>query len=241
MYKIFELCAFTIQSCLIAEQAGIARVELCDNPIEGGTTPSYGTIKAVRDRVGIQVFPIIRPRSMNYFYDEEEWEIIQEEVRICKALRCDGISIGVQQQDGTIDADKMKRIVELAWPMQVTCNRVFDMAPNAFEALETLIDAGCDRILTSGQAATAPEGFELLKQLVVQAGNRISVMPGAGIHAGNIAHMLQTGAHEFHGSVRRAVPNQVKYFNTAVSDAGNMYIADENELKKINEILKQQA
>jgi copper homeostasis protein len=238
MTKIFELCAFTIQSCLIAAKTGVARVELCDNPIEGGTTPSYGTIKAVRDKIDIQLFPIIRPRSMNYYYDAEEWEIIQQDIAICKSLHCDGISIGVQQQDGRIDADKMKKIVELAWPMEVTCNRVFDMVPDVWAALETLIDAGCKRILTSGQAATAPAGFAMLQKLVAMAGNRISIMPGAGVHAGTLTALLATGAYEFHGSVRRAVPNPVVHINTAVSDAGSMFVADEMELIKINTILK---
>ncbi len=237
-----EVCAFGIQSCVIAERVGAARVELCDNPLEGGTTPSYGTIKKVRDRISIQLYPIIRPRSMNYFYDEDEWAIIKEDVKICKALKCDGISIGFQHQDGRIDSDRLKEIVALAYPMKVTCNRAFDAAPDPFEALELLIEAGCERVLTSGLAATAPEGSKLLKQLVDQAKGRISIMPGAGVRSHNILQLLsETGANEFHSSARITVENTMSFANPSVNDAGNMYVADENELRKMVELLNRQS
>jgi copper homeostasis protein len=236
--KQLEVCAFTIQTCIIAEKVGAVRAELCDNPIEGGTTPSYGTIKQVREKVSIQLFPIIRPRSLNYFYDEEEWQIIIQDVKMCKELLCDGISIGISKQDGTIDIERMKRIAAIAYPMELTCNRVIDAVPNPFEALEQIIDCGFHRILTSGKGATAPEGMDILKQLVQQADGRISIMPGAGVKSNNIKEIVAvTGAYEFHTSARKAVANTVSYSNPKVTDAGNMYIADEEELHKIVAIL----
>jgi copper homeostasis protein len=238
MKPSLEVCAFGIQSCIIAQKVGAVRAELCDNPIEGGTTPSYGMIKKVREKVDIQVFPIIRPRSMNYWYDEDEWQIILEDVLICKDLACDGISVGVQKINGKVDADKMKKLVEIAYPMEVTCNRVFDAAPDPYEALEVLIQAGCKRVLTSGLAATAPEGSQLLKELVIQANGRISIMPGAGIRAHNIAQLrAETGAYEFHSSARKSILNLVEFQNPLVSDAGNMFVADEEELRKMVEAL----
>jgi copper homeostasis protein len=233
-----EVCAFGIQTCIIAANAGASRVELCDNPIEGGTTPSYGAIKKVREAISIELFPIIRPRSLNYFYDADEWEMVLADVKICKELGCDGISVGVQKIDGTVDADKMKQLVELAYPMEVTSNRVIDAAPDPFKALEILIDAGCCRVLTSGQAPTAPEGLAVLSQLVKQADGRISIMPGAGVKSGNIELLKTTGAYEFHTSARKAMPNPVTYSNPQVTDAGNMYVADAEELEKIMAILK---
>ncbi len=233
-----EVCAFGVQTCIVAEKAGATRVELCDNPIEGGTTPSYGAIKIVRQAVSIELYPIIRPRSLNYFYDADEWQMILSDVKICKDLGCDGISVGVQKKDGTVDADKMKQLVELAYPMEVTSNRVIDAAPNPFEALEILIAAGCCRVLTSGQAATAPEGIEVLTQLVKQAAGRISIMPGAGVKAGNIELLKTTGAFEFHTSARKAIPNIVTFSNPQVTDTGNMYVADAEELEKIVALLK---
>lgn len=240
MKPVLEVCAFGIQSCRIAEAVGAARVELCDNPIEGGTTPSYGTIKKVRAAIDIELYPILRPRSLNYFYDEDEWDILKTDLLACKALGCDGISVGIQKKEGILDVDKMKQLVELAYPMYVTCNRVFDAVPNPFETLEQLIDMGCERILTSGQAATAPAGTNLLQQLVAQADGRISIMPGAGVRASNIAELrAATGAYEFHTSARMAVSNPVTFTNPEVTDMGNHFVANQEELEKIIAILSE--
>lgn len=237
-HPVLEVCAFNVQSCIIAERAGAVRVELCDNPIEGGTTPSYGTIREARERINIKLFPIIRPRSGNYFYDEIEYAIIKKEIAICKELGCDGISVGAATRSATIDTDWLKRIVEWAGPMGVTCNRVFDGAPDPFQALEDIIACGCERILTSGQAAAAPDAGELLGRLVRQAAGRISIMPGAGVKSSNIIALHKAcGAKEYHGSARKIAVNQVTYINTSVTDYGNVYIADEAEVKRITELL----
>ena len=229
-----EVCSFTIQSCIIAEEEGATRIELCDNPLEGGTTPSYGTIKNAREKVAIQLFPIIRPRSLDYYYDDNEWQIVIDDIIMCKKLGCDGISIGAQKINGEIDPDRMKQIVETAYPMEVTCNRAFDAVPDPSEALEVLVNAGCRRVLTSGLAETAPEGAELLKKLVKQSGNRISIMPGAGVRSNNIIQLIKdTGAHEYHTSARVAARSKMKFSNPRVTDAGNMYVADREELARI--------
>lgn len=234
-----EVCAFNIQSCLIAQAAGAVRVELCDNPIEGGTTPSYGTIVQVREAIQIALYPIIRPRSMNYYYDADEWAIVKTDILLCKQLGCDGVSVGAQLADGRIDKDRMQQVAEWAYPMGLSCNRAFDAVPDPAEALETLIAVGCERVLTSGLAATAPEGIGLLQQLVQQADGRISIMPGAGVRANNIKQLMQTGATEFHTSARQAMPNPMQFANPLVSDAGSFFVADKTELEKIMEILRE--
>jgi copper homeostasis protein len=227
---IFEVCAFNIQSSVIAEKAGAARVELCDNPVEGGTTPSYGT----REKISIPLYPIIRPRSGNYLYDEDEMKIIQYDIQVCKQLGCDGISVGVQKMDGEIDKDKLQQIVEWAYPMGVTCNRAFDATPDPFKALEDIISTGCERILTSGQKSAAPDAGKILHQLVLQAAERIIIMPGAGIKSTNIEKLLQeSGAKEFHGSARKVTINPMQFANPLVTDFGNVYLADEEEVRKI--------
>lgn len=235
-----EVCAFNLQSAIIAEKAGAVRVELCDNPIEGGTTPSYGTIRAVRKNISIQLFPIIRPRALNYYFDDDEWDIILDDIRMCRELGCDGVSVGVQKADGEIDHDRMKQIVELAYPLRVTCNRAFDAVPDPFAALEILIDAGCERVLTSGLAKTAPEGSLLLAKLVEQAGDRIIIMPGAGVRSTNIVKLInETGALEYHTSARKKAENPMDFYNPLVTDAGNMYIADDKELVRIIELIRE--
>jgi copper homeostasis protein len=229
---ILEVCAFHIDLCLIAEKCGSARVTLCDNPIEGGTTPSYGTIKNVREKISILLYPILRPRSGNYFYSDEEFAILKDDIKMCKELGCNGISVGLSHIDSKIDIERLKRVVDWAGGMGVTCNRVFDCALDPFEALENIIACGCERILTSGQKAAAPDATDLLKRLVKQARNRISIMPGAGVKSSNIAKLKkETGANEFHSSARKIAPNPVTYINKEVNDYGNVYIADEEEVK----------
>lgn len=229
---ILEVCAFHIASCIIAERAGAMRVELCDNPIEGGTTPSYGMIKKTREAISILLYPIIRPRANNYLYSDEEFAVMKEDILMCKELGCDGISVGIQTIDSQIDVDRLKRIVEWASPMGVTCNRVFDCAPDPFKALEDIIGCGCERILTSGLKSAAPGAGALLKQLVKQAGKRITIMPGAGVNSSNIAKLKEeTCAFEFHSSARKIAPNPVTFINKEVSDYGNVYIADEEEVR----------
>jgi len=235
---VLEVCAFHIDSCIIAERCGALRVELCDNPIEGGTTPSYGTIKQVREKISIKLYPLLRPRSGNYFYSDEEFDILKEDIEICKQLECDGISVGVSKINAEIDIERLKRIVEWAGPMGVTCNRVFDCSPDPFKALEDIIDCGCERVLTSGQKSTANDAADLLKQLVQQADGRIIIMPGAGVNSSNILNLKNTsGAMEFHSSARKIAPNPVTYINKEVSDYGNVYIADETEVKAMIDAL----
>lgn len=218
-----EVCAYNFQSCLIAEKVGAARVELCDNAMEGGTTPGYGVIKRVREKISIQLYPIIRPRGGDFFYDDDDMAIIKNDILLCKQLGCDGISTGVHLQNGDIDTARLQRIVEWAYPMGVTCHRVFDATPDPFKAMEDIIACGCERILTSGQKNTAPEGMELLKQLVQKAAGRISIMPGAGVRSSNIQPLIAgTGATEFHTS--------------ALTNAGS-FLADEEELVKILSVM----
>jgi copper homeostasis protein len=228
---IFEVCAFNIQSAIIADKCGAARIELCDNPIEGGTTPSYGTIKQARENIQILLYPIIRPRSGNYLYDDHEMSIIKHDIQVCKDLGCDGISVGVQKINGEIDVAKLSQIVDWAYPMGVTCNRVFDCAPDPHQALEDIINSGCERILTSGLKSSVLDAIPMINDLIAQANGRIIIMPGAGITANNI-HELITKCHatEYHGSLRKARPNDMTYLNKEVSDYGNVYVTDEGDL-----------
>lgn len=235
-----EVCAFNIQSAIIAEKAGAIRAELCDNPIEGGTTPSYGAIIQARKKLSIELYPIIRPRAGSYFYDDDEFSIMLRDIEVCKQSGCDGISVGVQRRDGAIDGERLSIIVEAAYPMGVTCNRAFDAAPDPLAALETIIDSGCERILTSGQKSAAPDGVVLIRELIQKANGRISIMPGAGINASNIEMMVrETGATEFHTSGRvkmndAASPeNYVTFQNPAILDIGNVYVSSQHELTAI--------
>ncbi len=236
--RVLEVCAFNIQSCIIAERAGAVRVELCDNPVEGGTTPSYGTIKQVREKIVIDLYPILRPRSGNYYYNEDEYAILKKDIDACRELGCNGISVGTQNINGEIDTEWLKRIVEWAGPLGVTCNRAFDGTPDPFKALEDVIACGCERVLTSGQKTAAPDAGEVLGKLVKQAGDRIIIMPGAGIKSTNLKKLIdESNATQFHGSARAIAHNPLKYINTEVNDYGNVYISDEDEVRAMVNIL----
>jgi copper homeostasis protein len=198
---VLEICAYNIQSCLIAEMAGATRIELCVGPQQGGVTPSYGLIKYVLEHISIPAFPMIRPRGGDFVYDAAEIGIMKKDILMCRKLGCPGIATGVLLQNGEIDLDAMRRITELAYPMQVTFHKAFDATGDAFRSLEDVMAAGCSRILTSGLRNTAVEGAGILSRLIAQAAGRIVIMPGGGVRSANIAGLAAaTGATEFHSS-----------------------------------------
>jgi copper homeostasis protein len=171
-------------------------------------------------------------------YDKYEFAIMKRDIELCKELQCEGISVGIQKEDGTIDTERFKRIVEWAYPMGVTCNRVFDAAPDPYKALEEIIAIGCERVLTSGQRSGAPLGMALLKELVQQGEGRIIIMPGAGVRANNVLELkTQTGATEFHTSARMVIPNRVSHQNPEILDIGDELISNEEELRRIVELI----
>lgn len=215
-----EVIAFNIESCARIEQSGAQRIELCANPAEGGTTPSCGMIKVAREKTGIALFPIIRPRGGDFLYSEDEFNIMKTDVQLCRQLGCDGVVIGLLQKDGRIDVERTAQLVELAYPMEVTFHRAFDYCSDPFEALEQIIQIGCQRILTSGQKPTAIEGADLLAQLVKAADERIRIMPGSGVRQSNIKELAQkTGAVEFHSSLRSNAPTRMEFLHPAFAES----------------------
>jgi copper homeostasis protein len=238
MYKV-EVIGFNIASCLAAQQAGADRIELCDNPSEGGTTPSYGFIKMAREKLSIELYPMIRPRGGDFLYSDDEFRIMQRDVLACKELGCNGIVMGILNLDGSVNKKQCAKVVELAYPMGVTFHRAFDHSANPFEAMEEIIDIGCERILTSGQKPTAWEGLTLLNELVRQADERIIIMPGSGVRAGNITEIAEkTGAVEFHTSARKTVNTEMQHINVGMQNDLSYVITDEKEIQSLVNKLK---
>lgn len=220
-----EVCANSLTSALAAQEGGAIRVELCDNLAEGGTTPSYAQIALAKEMLTIEVWPIIRPRGGDFLYTDLEFQLMMEDVKLCRSLHCDGVVIGLLQADGSIDRERSAALIECAHPMPVAFHRAFDMSANMQDALEVLISLGIVRVLSSGGAATALDGAAVLAALVQQAGDRITIMPGAGIHAGNIEALIKhTGARQYHASAKASVPSKMSYRN-AHAHMGSM--ADE--------------
>jgi copper homeostasis protein len=232
-----EVCAYNFQSCLIAEKAGAGRIELCDNHHEGGTTPSFGTLSLAREKTSVQLYPIIRPRAGNFLYNQDEIAVMRNDIKMCKDLQCNGISVGVLTKNAEVDKELLKRIVEWAGPLKVTFHRAFDFTPDPYKAMEDIIEAGCERILTSGQEIVALDGLDVIAKLVRTAADRIVIMPGAGIRASNIERVIRkTGAKEYHSSARQKMKNEGVLRRSELMYLGHSYLTDADEVKDIMSI-----
>lgn len=200
-----EVVATSLESLESAIEGGADRIELCSNLFCGGTTPSAGLIQAAISESSVPVHVLIRPRPGDFCYNKAEMNLICRDIEFAKQSGAAGIVCGFLLPDGNIDKEITELIAELASPLSVTFHRAFDVSRDPFQALEDIIEAGCQRLLTSGQKNTAIEGRDLISQLVKHAGDRIIIMPGSGVNADNIQQLKETGAHEFHmsGSVNR--------------------------------------
>lgn len=238
-----EVCAASVQSALTAQLAGANRVELCSGLELGGITPSASTIEKTREILDIEVYVLIRPRPGDFFYSSLEFDKIKRDILFCKKIetkdgkKVDGIVVGILHQDGQVDVERTKELVELAAPMKVTFHRAFDRAVDPFLSLEKVIETGAHRILTSGQFADAFEGQFLLKELVEKAAGRISIMPGAGVNAQNILELAKTTqAKEFHLSGKSNNKSKMTFENPNFDFSENDFF--ETDLKKIMDAKK---
>lgn len=198
MNYTLEICSNSTQSAMNAQKAGARRVELCDNLWESGTTPSYGSIKKARELLDIGLFVLIRPRGGDFVFSDLEFDIIKEDILACKELGVDGIVSGILHKENTIDVARTQTLIELARPLPFTFHRAFDVTPDLFQSLETLISLGADRVLTSGGLENAGDASEIITQLYQEAANRITILPGGGIDEANLQNLLNTGCTEFH-------------------------------------------
>jgi copper homeostasis protein len=239
MSNKLEVIGFNIQSCMVAQQNGADRIELCHNPADGGTTPSSGFISAARELLHIELYPIIRPRGGDFLYGDEEYKIMVKDLLKCREMGCDGVVIGLLLADGSIDTQRSARLVELAYPMGVTFHRAFDRTRDPYTALEQLIHIGCERVLTSGLRPLAMEGTEVIRELILQADERIIVMPGSGVRSTNVELLLeQTGASEFHTSARVMAESNMAFLNVQMQEQLTDVRCDGEEVKKIAGIIK---
>lgn len=222
----FEVCANSVESCLAAQTGGADRVELCAGIPEGGTTPSYGDIATARELLThTRLHVIIRPRGGDFLYTPLEQRIMLKDIENARRLGADGVVFGCLTPEGDIDIALMKQLLEAAQGMSVTFHRAFDVCRQPKQALETLIQLGCHRILTSGAQPTAEQGIPLLKELQAQADGRIILLAGCGVNENNIARIAsETGIREFHFSAREQLSSGMQFRNEAVSMGGTVCI-----------------
>lgn len=205
MRPLLEVCCGDIESVIAANEGGAGRIELCSALADGGVTPSAGFIRQAVTLSRIPVNVLIRPRGGDFLYTPAEVEIMEHDIRLCAEYGAAGVVIGALTSDGLIDEAVTGRLVAAAGEgMSVTFHRAFDLCRDAAEGLEQLINLGCDRVLTSGQRASAIEGEDTLRALRDRAAGRIIILAGAGVNAGSAARLIASGAaDEVHASARR--------------------------------------
>jgi copper homeostasis protein len=203
---LLEISVESVDAAMAAERGGAHRIEFCSNTREGGTTPGPELLRAVRQRVKLPIFSMVRPRGGNFLYSDAEFEAMQREVYTAKESGMDGVVLGLLDGDGQVDISRTRQLVEQARPLAVTYHRAFDESTDLRRSLEDVIKTGVARLLTSGGKQTAPEALEVLDDLVSRADDRLIVMPGSGLHAGNIREAVRkTGAREFHAGLSSVV------------------------------------
>lgn len=206
-----EVCCFSLESAVAAQEGGAHRIELCENSYEGGTTPGFGLLKRAREKLQIGLFVMIRPRGGDFLYSPDEIKVMLYDIANARDLGADGVVLGALQSDGFLDLDNMKLLIEEARGLQVTLHRAFDLTPDPLRTLREAVDLGVNSILTSGQKPTAAEGIPLIRTMVELAGTSLRIMPGCGINEGNLWEILETGVREIHVSAKRTRTSAMTY------------------------------
>lgn len=216
--SLLEACVGSYASSKAAYQGGADRLELCANPVIGGTTPSRALFLQVQRDFDIKINVMIRPRFGDFLYDEAELEEMCAEIASFRDLGANGVVFGVLTPEGELDEARMARLISCAGNMEVTLHRAFDMTQDPFAALESAIRLGCKTILTSGQAADAMQGSVLLRELHKRAAGRIDIMAGCGVNSGNLLRLHErTGVTSFHASAKRTAQSAMRYRKESVS------------------------
>lgn len=215
--RLVEVCIDSVESAVAAAAGGADRLEVCSALGEGGLTPSAGLMEVVRTRVQIPLAVMIRPRAGDFCCSDDEFEVMRRDLVRLKEQGADMVVFGLLTPDGAVDAARTRELMALARPLPVTFHRAFDMTRDPRTALETLIELGCERVLTSGQEKSVLEGLELITELVRQAGSRILVVPGGGITERNLPRILrECNAREFHVSASATRDSAMEFRNTRV-------------------------
>ena len=234
-----EICADSFESAKAAWEGGADRIELCQNLIIGGTTPSPYLFRQIRSRNPIRIHVLIRPRFGDFLYSEEEIRVMEEEIKMYREMGAEGVVFGALTPEGRLDKVQLSRLVKAAGGMSVTLHRAFDMCRDPREGLQDAIDLEFHRILTSGQKNSALEGWKVLRGLREESKGKIRIMAGAGISPENIPWLCQkTGITEYHMSGKKIVESGMKYRKEGVSmglpsfSEYQLFRTDKNQVEK---------
>lgn len=211
-----EICCYGLDCALAASQAGADRIELCAAPQEGGLTTSLGVLREARSQIHIPVHPIVRPRSGDFCYSEQEFKIMLSDIAQIRDMGFPGVVTGILSPEGLLDKTRMVKIMAVAKGMAVTFHRAFDLCSNPYRTYHELAELNVARILTSGQQQSAEAGLSLLQELNALGSGPI-IMAGAGVRLANLPKFLEAGIQEVHSSASRLVPSAMRYCKAGVS------------------------
>lgn len=239
---ILEVCTEGVQMSVAAELAGADRLELCASIVQGGLTPSYGTMEMIGKRVNIPVHVMIRPRAGDFFYSEEEFETMLADVKVACRIGMEGVVFGILDADGMVDRKRCAQLIEAAGPMQKVFHRAFDMSADPYQSFIDIQELGFDILLTSGRRQTAVEGIEVIRQLVIRNKSRMEIMAGSGIGSTNAARLVSMGVNALHFTCKKSEDGQMKYFNRELMSMGankgdeyTLEIFDHDKFKAISD------
>lgn len=244
MSFILEVCVDSVESAMEAVKGGANRLELCSDLIIGGTTPNINLFKLIKEKTNIKINVLIRPRYGDFCYTENEFEIMKRDIQMFKESGANGVVIGILKPDGTLDIDRMKKLIAEAEGMYVTLHRAFDVCRDPFTALEQAKKLGINSILTSGQKNKCTQGRELLKELVEKSEDKIEILIGSGIDSSNVEDIISyTKAYAVHTSGKMEVESDMKYRKKDIS-MGSPVLSEyvilrtqSEEIAKIREVL----
>lgn len=241
-----ELCSYSIEACYTAARLGVDRVEICASPAEGGVTPSMGLIKRACEIPDIETSVMIRPRGGDFLYTDEEFELMKRDINYAREAGATGVVLGILTEDGRVDVERTRLLVEEAQGMDTTFHRAIDMTRDYLQAVEDVISTGCTRILTSGGYNKAIDGAANIGRAVAVAAGRIELMAGSGVIATNALQLAMTGVDALHFSAKKMMPGRMTYRNPLIAMGGDTSMdeyalrgVDENEVKSIIELIHQ--
>ena len=247
-YAQVEVCAYSVESCRAAESGGASWIELCASPVEGGITPSAGLIQVARKSTRLPICVMIRPRSGDFYYSEDEFEQMRADLAVARQLGADGVVLGLLNPDGAVDVPRTATLVKLAYPLPVTFHRAFDMTADFAQAIEAVIETGCRRLLTSGGQATAFEGREILSELVQLARARLEITAGSGVNADNAQALLRTGVDALHLTGKSTRASAMLFRKPGLSMGGHadfpeyeLMFSDESKIRAVVDVTQRGA
>ena len=220
-------------------------MELCASPAEGGVTPSLATIERVSQIEGLDVSVMIRPRGGDFLYSDDEFQTMLKDIEYARKAGATGVVFGVLTADGRVDVERTRTLVEASKGMETTFHRAVDMTEDYEAAVEAVIEAGCNRILTSGGYDKAIDGIDNIRRAVEISHGRIEIMAGSGVVAANAQALKEVGVDALHFSAKTMVMGGMKYRNPRISMGGTTAVdefalrtVDENEVKEIFKLIR---